>query len=110
MSVSPYSLTELFRSASIGAILLAIASAGMAQDVPIIQPGAPGDAARELTAEQEKDLLNAKLNRVTDTCIPEDEAMRVIDKLMINQWVKSDKEGERLLPHEFLFRIIDVID
>ena len=59
MSVSLYSPTELFRSASIGAMLLAIASAGMAQDVPIIQPGAPGDAARELTAEQATEIASS---------------------------------------------------
>jgi uncharacterized protein (DUF305 family) len=52
MSVSPYSLTELFRCASVSAILLAIASASLAQDAPIIQPGAPGDSARELSAEE----------------------------------------------------------
>ena len=59
MSVSPYSLTELFRSASIGTMLLALAAAGMAQDVPIIQPGAPGDAARELTAEQATEIASS---------------------------------------------------
>jgi len=59
MSASPYSLTELFRSASIGAMLLAIASASMAQDVLIIQPGAPGDAARELTAEQATEIASS---------------------------------------------------
>jgi uncharacterized protein (DUF305 family) len=52
MSVSPYSLTELFRCASVSAILLAIAAASLAQDAPIIQPGAPGDSARELSAEE----------------------------------------------------------
>ena len=58
MSVSPYSLTELFRRASISATLLAIASASMAQDAPIIQPGAPGDAARELSAEEAIEIAN----------------------------------------------------
>jgi uncharacterized protein (DUF305 family) len=40
-------------------MLLAIASASMAQDVPIIQPGAPGDAARELTAEQATEIASS---------------------------------------------------
>jgi deoxyhypusine synthase len=31
---------------------------------------------RDLTPEQENDLLKRNLNRVTDTCIPEEEAMR----------------------------------
>ncbi len=58
MSVRPYSLTELFHYASVSATLLAIASASMAQDTPIIQPGAPGDAARELSAEEAIEIAN----------------------------------------------------
>lgn len=58
MSVSPYSLNELFRSVSVSAILLAVASASVAQDVPIIQPGAPGESARELTAEEAVEIAN----------------------------------------------------
>ena len=34
---------------------------------------------RDLTSEQEKDLLDRNLNRVTDTCIPEEEAMRRLE-------------------------------
>ncbi len=59
MSVSPCSLTELFHRASVSATLLAIASASMAQDVLIIQPGAPGDAVRELTAEQATEIASS---------------------------------------------------
>ena len=58
MSVSPYSLTVLFRHASVSAILLAIATTSLAQDAPIIQPGAPGDAARELSAEEAIEIAN----------------------------------------------------
>jgi len=58
MSVSLYSLTKLFRSASIGAVLLAIAPTSLAQDAPIIQPGAPGESARELTAEEAVEIAN----------------------------------------------------
>jgi len=57
-TLRPISPTELFRRASISAILLAIASAGMAQEAPIIQPGAPGNAARELSAAEAIEIAN----------------------------------------------------
>jgi len=58
MPVSPYTLTNLFRCASFGAMLLTIASASLAQDAPIIQPGAPGEATRELSAEEAIEIAN----------------------------------------------------
>ena len=61
---------------------------------------------RELSPQQEEDLLNRHLNRVTDTCIPEEEAMRRIEKLVIEEWVIAGKNKERKFPHEFLFTIL----
>src|SRR5688500_418907 len=61
---------------------------------------------RSLTAEQEVDLLNRHMNRVTDTCIPEMEAMRRIENEVLAEWVAADKKGERYFPHEFMYRII----
>ena len=45
-------LIRLLRYACLGVILLGLSTVSMAQDVPIIQPGAPGDSARELSAEE----------------------------------------------------------
>jgi deoxyhypusine synthase len=61
---------------------------------------------RNLTAQEEVDLLNHHLNRVTDTCIPEEEAMRRIERVVIEEWYASDGKGERLLPHEFLYKVL----
>jgi deoxyhypusine synthase len=61
---------------------------------------------RSLTAEQEEDLLRRHMNRVTDTCIPELEAMRRIEDEVLAEWVAADQKGERYFPHEFLYRII----
>jgi deoxyhypusine synthase len=61
---------------------------------------------RELTPAQEHDLLTRSLNRVTDTCIPEEEAIRVIEDVILDEWVRAEKAGERLFPHEFLYRIL----
>jgi deoxyhypusine synthase len=61
---------------------------------------------RDLTPADEKALLDKHMNRVTDTCIPEMEAMRRIEKEVLAEWVAADKAGERRFPHEFLYRVL----
>lgn len=61
---------------------------------------------RHLTAADEQKLLNRHMNRVTDTCIPEMEAMRRIEQVVLAEWVKADRAGERYFPHEFMYKII----
>src|SRR5215470_17856113 len=61
---------------------------------------------RELTPQQEEELLRRHLNRVTDTCIPEEEAIRRIERVVINEWVAAAQKKQRGFPHEFLFRIL----
>ncbi len=61
---------------------------------------------RELTKADEQNLLERHLNRVTDTCIPEEEAMRRIERIVAERWVAADKAGKRGLPHEFLFEVL----
>ncbi len=62
---------------------------------------------RDLTPQQEWDLLQEGMNRVTDTCIPEEEAFRHIQKHIFNIWKEAEDNGERLFPHEFLFRLLN---
>ncbi len=61
---------------------------------------------RQLTAGDEQNLLDRHMNRVTDTCIPEMEAMRRIEAVVLEQWVKADRAGERYFPHEFMYKIL----
>ncbi len=61
---------------------------------------------RNLTAGEEAALLRRHMNRVTDTCIPEMEAMRRIEAAVLKEWVRADRAGERLFPHEFMYRIL----
>lgn len=61
---------------------------------------------RSLSAEQEVELHSRHLNRVTDTCIPEEEAIRRLEKALLEEWQAADRAGERRFPHEFLYRII----
>ena len=61
---------------------------------------------RELAPEDEQALLDRHLNRVTDTCIPEAEAMRRVERFMIEEWRAAEARGERLFPHEFFYRVL----
>ena len=63
-------------------------------------------AYRMLTAEQEKELEHQGLNRVTDTCSPEAEAMRKIERHMLELWTEADAKGERLFPHELFYKLL----
>src|SRR5476651_2126794 len=49
---------------------------------------------RHLTAQDEQDLLARHMNRVTDTCIPEMEAMRRMEKAVLAEWAKADRDGK----------------
>ena len=61
---------------------------------------------RHLSPAEEVDLLEHHLNRVTDTCIPEEEAMRRIERVVMEDWWAADKAGKRYFPHEFLFKVL----
>ncbi len=61
---------------------------------------------RELSAKDEEELLSRHLNRVTDTCIPEEEAIRHIEKAIVGHWVDADRQGQGAFPHEFLYRVL----
>jgi len=61
---------------------------------------------RDLTPAEEQELLDAHLNRVTDTCIPEGEAIRRLESVLLEEWRQADQNGERLFPHQFLYRLI----
>ena len=61
---------------------------------------------RDLTPRDEQALLARHLNRVTDTCLPEEEAMRKIERKLADLWAAADKAGERRTPQEFFYRLI----
>src|ERR1041384_2803010 len=48
---------------------------------------------RELTPADELVLYEHNLNRVTDTCIPEDEAIRKLEEAVLEEWVSADRSG-----------------
>lgn len=62
---------------------------------------------RDLTPQQEWDLLERGLNRVTDTCIPEEEAFRRLQKHIFEIWKDADSKGERYFPHEYMYKMLN---
>ncbi|MCK9499490.1 MAG: deoxyhypusine synthase family protein [Bacteroidales bacterium] len=61
---------------------------------------------RDLTPQEEWDLMQKGLNRVTDTCIPEEEAFRRIQEYIFKQWENAQDKGERYFPHEYMYKML----
>lgn len=61
---------------------------------------------RDLTPREERALLDSGLNRVTDTCIPEEEAFRRLQRPIHSRWKAAQDRGERFFPHEFMYQMI----
>lgn len=61
---------------------------------------------RDLSPQDEWELLENHYNRVTDTCIPEEEAFRRLQKHLWDIWSDADRKGERYFPHEFMYRML----
>ncbi|PIQ86585.1 MAG: deoxyhypusine synthase [Candidatus Omnitrophica bacterium CG11_big_fil_rev_8_21_14_0_20_45_26] len=61
---------------------------------------------RTLKPEEEKALLDRAMNRVTDTCIPEDMAIRRVESVLNQFWKTADEKGESYFPHEYIYQVI----
>ncbi|PWS27491.1 deoxyhypusine synthase [Pedobacter yonginense] len=61
---------------------------------------------RDLSPQDEWDLLENHYNRVTDTCIPEEEAFRRLQKHIHKIWMDAEQAGERYFPHEFMYKML----
>lgn len=61
---------------------------------------------RDLSPQEEWDLLENHYNRVTDTCIPEEEAFRRLQSHLVKVWRAAEERGERYFPHEFLYQVV----
>src|SRR5688572_22710349 len=61
---------------------------------------------RDFTPKDEWNLLEQHYNRVTDTCIPEEEAFRRIESFVLKLWKETENKGERYFPHEYFYQII----
>ena len=61
---------------------------------------------RDLSPQEEVELREKGLNRVTDTCIPEEEAFRKVEKHLLQLFQDAEKKGERYFPYEYLYQLI----
>lgn len=61
---------------------------------------------RDLTPQDEWNLLEKGLNRVTDTCIPEEEAFRRLQKHIVEIWKEAEAKNERYFPHEYMYKLL----
>ncbi|MBE0649368.1 MAG: deoxyhypusine synthase family protein [Bacteroidales bacterium] len=61
---------------------------------------------RDLSPKEEWDLLESGLNRVTDTCIPEEEAFRRLQKHVFEIWKNAEDKGERYFPHQYMYKML----
>ena len=62
---------------------------------------------RDLSPQDEWELLENHYNRVTDTCIPEEEAFRRLQKHLWDIWSTAEENGERYFPHEFMYKMLN---
>lgn len=64
---------------------------------------------RYLNMQDDTKLLNEGLRRVTDTTIPEDEAFRAAEKIILPMWQKASAAGERRFWHQYLYELVQAI-
>ena len=60
---------------------------------------------RNISIEEEKQLYDDGFNRITDVCIPENEAIRHIESKILEQW-----KSKSAFPHEHIFAIIEGLE
>jgi len=61
---------------------------------------------RDLSPKEEWELLENGFNRVTDTCIPEEEAFRRLQQHIFKIWKEAESKGERYFPHEYMYKML----
>lgn len=61
---------------------------------------------RYFTKEDDEKILERGERRVTDTSIPEEEAFRVVEPIILKKWKEAEAKGERYFPHEYFYQIL----
>lgn len=65
---------------------------------------------RYFTKQDDTKILNDRMRRVTDTSIPEDEAFRAVEEIVVPMWKKAQANGERRFWHQYFYEVIQAID
>lgn len=61
---------------------------------------------RYLRKEDDTRILEERMRRVTDTSIPEDEAFRAVEQIMVPMWKEASRRGERRFWHEYFYDLV----
>ena len=61
---------------------------------------------RYMRKEDDTEILNRRLRRVTDTTIPEDEAFRAVEEFIVPLWKRASEQRERSFWHEYFYQTI----
>jgi deoxyhypusine synthase len=64
---------------------------------------------RYFTKRDDTKILRQRMRRVTDTSIPEDEAFRVVEKILVPMWKRASERGERRFWHEYFYELVQAI-
>ena len=61
---------------------------------------------RYFTKADDTKILDDRMRRVTDTSIPEDEAFRVVEKILVPMWLEATKKGDRRFWHDYFYDLV----
>jgi deoxyhypusine synthase len=64
---------------------------------------------RYLSKADDTKILEDRMRRVTDTSIPEDEAFRVVEKIVVPMWKRATETGTRRFWHEYFYELIETV-
>jgi deoxyhypusine synthase len=61
---------------------------------------------RYFTKKDDTRILKQRMRRVTDTSIPEDDAFRAVEKILVPMWKKASRDGDRRFWHEYFYELV----
>ena len=64
------------------------------------------DDWRDMTADSDAKLAERGMNRITDVAIPEEEAIRYIEKPLFQLWKDAEAAGDARFPHEYIYDLL----
>ena len=64
---------------------------------------------RYFRKQDDTKILEDRMRRVTDTSIPEDEAFRAVEKIIVPMWKSATQSKQRRFWHEYFYEVIQAI-
>jgi deoxyhypusine synthase len=59
----------------------------------------------ELTRAEEAELRDAGFRRITDTFLPEEESVRIMEPHLLKMWQEAETNNQQFFPHEYFRRL-----